>query len=281
MSKKASNAGFTLTEILIVIGIMAILLALFVSRLAGPALTRAKISKTRQLFETIRLAVRKFKTDYGTEPALTPAGVQNTIGGGKDLVTWYEGNDTLWTLQASTALHEGVKRNACLFLQLCVAEVTDDSDNKHKVGNGEPALPAEKTFAALINDSGDVIADNGGLYNVFVDAWGTPLRVSDQAVATALNGAIDESAATVTVDSTEDFDDTGSIVIDSEIITYTGRTTTTFTGCARGASGTEAAAHADGAAVTPYPRSKGTIVLESAGPDKSWDDSDDNLESNE
>jgi hypothetical protein len=50
---------------------------------------------------------------------------------------------------------------------------------------------------------------------------------------TLLNGAITNSATTITVDSTGLFDTSGSITIDSEIITYTGKTGTTFTGCVR------------------------------------------------
>ena len=69
-----------------------------------------------------------------------------------------------------------------------------------------------------------------------------------------LNGAINSSVTTIAVDSTAAFTATGSILIDSETITYTGKTTSpdTFTGCTRGVSGTgsgAAAAHADNAAV--------------------------------
>ena len=282
MRTNASKAGFTLTEILIVISLMTILIALFVSRLAGPAWTQAKVGKTLQNFKTIRLAINKFKTDYGTAPALTPEGIQNTIGSGNDLMTWYETNDMGWTLPLS-ALHDGVKRNACLFLQLCVGEVTDDSGDKHKVGSGDPALPADKVFAARIKDSGDVIEENEGIYSVFVDAWGTPLRVSDQTVATNLTEDHNSTVDAIKVDSTADFPDSGRIVIDQEIIAYASKTATQFQSCTRPDpdSGTLAAGHDDKAAVIPYPRTKSTIVLESAGPDGVWEDTDDNLESNE
>lgn len=53
----------------------------------------------------------------------------------------------------------------------------------------------------------------------------------------------------ITVLSTYGFSTTGSILIDTEIITYTGLTTTTFTGCTRGAAGSTAATHARGAVV--------------------------------
>lgn len=67
---------------------------------------------------------------------------------------------------------------------------------------------------------------------------------------TLLNGAIDNSQTTITVDSTVEFLSTGTILIDSERITYTGITSTTFTGCGRGANGTTAASHVDNSVVT-------------------------------
>lgn len=66
---------------------------------------------------------------------------------------------------------------------------------------------------------------------------------------TLLNGALTSGATTVTVDDTTGFPATGSILIDAEIISYTGTTATTFTGCTRGAESTTAAAHDDNAAV--------------------------------
>ena len=66
---------------------------------------------------------------------------------------------------------------------------------------------------------------------------------------TVLDGAINASVTTITVDSTVDFPTAGTINIGSEKVTYTGLTTTTFTGCTRGASGTTAASHSDNAEV--------------------------------
>ena len=67
---------------------------------------------------------------------------------------------------------------------------------------------------------------------------------------TLLNGGINDAVTTITVDGTADFPSAGTITIGSEKITYTGITSTTFTGCARGAGGTTAAAHLDNAPVT-------------------------------
>jgi hypothetical protein len=77
--------------------------------------------------------------------------------------------------------------------------------------------------------------------------WGGTIPTS---ITTLLNGALNNSATTITVDSTTGFPATGRIDIDSELITYTGVTPTTFTGCVRGANGSTAASHLDNAVVT-------------------------------
>jgi hypothetical protein len=66
---------------------------------------------------------------------------------------------------------------------------------------------------------------------------------------TLLNGTINSSVTTIVVNSTTGFAATGRILIDSELITYSGKTGTDFTGCTRGALGTTAAAHTTGASV--------------------------------
>jgi hypothetical protein len=67
-----------------------------------------------------------------------------------------------------------------------------------------------------------------------------------------LNGAINNAVTTITVDSTTAFSAAGNILIDSENISYTSKSSTQFLGCTRGLSGTgsgAAAAHADNATV--------------------------------
>jgi hypothetical protein len=51
-------------------------------------------------------------------------------------------------------------------------------------------------------------------------------------------------SGTITVDSTTGFSSSGTLQINSEIFTYTGVTSTTFTGVTRATSSTSAAAHA-------------------------------------
>ena len=72
----------------------------------------------------------------------------------------------------------------------------------------------------------------------------------DAVKTTALNGSHTDSVTTITVDSTSGFDSSGTIYINGEVITYTGTSSTTFTGATRGASSTTAAAHLTSAAVT-------------------------------
>jgi hypothetical protein len=65
-----------------------------------------------------------------------------------------------------------------------------------------------------------------------------------------LNGAITNSVTTLIVNSTTEFPSAGTLVIGSENISYTGSTSTTFTGCTRGANATTALAHLNNAIIT-------------------------------
>tara|TARA_R110002020_G_scaffold205785_1_gene410480 strand:- start:2791 stop:3720 length:930 start_codon:yes stop_codon:yes gene_type:complete len=89
----------------------------------------------------------------------------------------------------------------------------------------------------------------------FATVWNDEISVypdnSSAPKATTLNGAISDSAATITVVSTSGFPElNGRITIESEKIRYTAKTATTFTGCTREIEGTTAASHSDGVAVT-------------------------------
>ena len=62
---------------------------------------------------------------------------------------------------------------------------------------------------------------------------------------TLLDGDLTAIATTITVDDTTGFAVGDSLLIGAEIITFTGLTATTFTGCVRGINGSSAAAHDD------------------------------------
>lgn len=89
----------------------------------------------------------------------------------------------------------------------------------------------------------------------FINVWNNEITIypdsSSSAQTTTLNGAISDSATTITVASTNSFPElNGRITINNEKIRYTAKTATTFTGCTRGVEGTTAAGHSSSDTVT-------------------------------
>ena len=75
----------------------------------------------------------------------------------------------------------------------------------------------------------------------------------DEISTTTTSTTHTDSVTTITVSSTTGFDSAGTIVIGGETITYTAiGSSTTFTGCTRGASATTAATIASGVTVTQF-----------------------------
>ena len=85
--------------------------------------------------------------------------------------------------------------------------------------------------------------------DISIKGW---LRPVDEDVVNKLSGSHTAVITTITVDSTTGFDNTGYIVVDNEIIKYTGIGATTFTGCTRGQRGTVATAYVDDIPVYQY-----------------------------
>jgi hypothetical protein len=69
---------------------------------------------------------------------------------------------------------------------------------------------------------------------------------------TTLNGAITSSATSLILTSATNFASSGTLLIGTELITYTGKTINTLTGLSRGANNTTAAAHIDNKEVIDY-----------------------------
>ena len=69
---------------------------------------------------------------------------------------------------------------------------------------------------------------------------------------TTLNGAIASNATSLILTSATNFPSSGTLLIGTELITYTGKTTNTLTGLTRGTNGTTAAAHIDNKEVIDY-----------------------------
>ena len=77
----------------------------------------------------------------------------------------------------------------------------------------------------------------------------------DEINSTTTSTTHTDSVTTITVSSTTGFDSSGTIVIGGETITYTAiGSSTTFTGCTRGANSTTAATIASGVTVTQFDR---------------------------
>ena len=104
----------------------------------------------------------------------------------------------------------------------------------------------------LVKDS-DLGSSGGRLYvlnyNDYINSY---ITQEDEITTTNLDGALTDSATTITVNSTTGFDSTGTIFIGNEQITYTGTSSTTFTGATRGANSTTAAAHSDDTQVAQF-----------------------------
>ena len=86
-------------------------------------------------------------------------------------------------------------------------------------------------------------------YGWGVGPWGGTLST---AATSTINegGTFSDSDTTLTLTSGSAFPSSGTIAIGSELITYTGKSTNDLTGLTRGALGTSAAAHSNGATVT-------------------------------
>lgn len=67
--------------------------------------------------------------------------------------------------------------------------------------------------------------------------------------STTVSSQVGLNDTTINVVSTTGFSTAGSLFIEAELVTYTGKTATSFTGCTRGAAGSPNKAHAVGVAV--------------------------------
>jgi len=87
------------------------------------------------------------------------------------------------------------------------------------------------------------------------DSFKTSANICDTQVTpysgktTTLNGNIDDSVTSIVLTDASLFPTSGTILIDSEKITYTAKSTNTLTGCVRGALSTTAVSHTDTTAV--------------------------------
>ena len=100
-------------------------------------------------------------------------------------------------------------------------------------------------FNQLRNALSELFGGSGGKYIAF------PYGAFHQDGTTTLTTGISNVSTTpIVVGSTASFPSAGWFLIESEVIAYTGKTTTTFTGITRGVFGTTNVAHTAGAAIS-------------------------------
>lgn len=145
--------------------------------------------------------------------AIVPEGQELTA------VTWTDSSDAAW--------HAGTSPTCKPWLLMPSAH-----------GDGVPALAWEEN-ASPVQGTVDVGSLRFWLASTD-DAVTATLGARDAQVYTRLVGDHSASATTITVESTAAFGASGAIFIGRERITYSGTTSTTFTGCTRGTAGTKA-----------------------------------------
>tara|TARA_R100000773_G_scaffold1287_1_gene1965 strand:- start:271 stop:1209 length:939 start_codon:yes stop_codon:yes gene_type:complete len=104
----------------------------------------------------------------------------------------------------------------------------------------------------LVKDS-DLGASGGRLYVIqYNDYINSYVTQEDEIQTTTTSTTHTDSVTTITVSSTTGFDSSGALFIGNEQVTYTGTTSTTFTGVTRGANDTTAASIASGVQVAQF-----------------------------
>ena len=208
VKRNRPKLGFTITEILVVMVVISIIIALFVSLIGIPAYTRAQNQKTLNIFKTIKGAEAMFVKTNKAALRLTANAIRTSFGDNvQDYALWFE-NETLITVIGNLPC----EANECVFLQLCVDRVSDPAGpagNSAKLPFSGPYIEPKSDFAALIrpipdpiNPGGSEAGQGGTLFNLFVDAWRTPLRFSPSTSATG--GLLIESAGRDKIWNTDD-----------------------------------------------------------------------------
>lgn len=152
----------------------------------------------------------------------------------------------------------------CTLRQFLFTNINRDQFNQVVAGSNE-SFSEIWWFYPSANSS---VNDSYIVYNYLEQLWyygslnrtawlDSPLRSTAQAAysiqASYLSSAIDASVTSIPLLDVTAYPTTGTVVIDSEEISYTGITGSNLTGCTRGANGTTAASH------TQYARVAGKV----------------------
>lgn len=137
----------------------------------------------------------------------------------------------------------------------------DFTDKKFMV----TSIPTDTTLTIEMesNESGSGASTSGGIrvqhyypvgpaVEVASTGWGLGSWGGQQTgqFTSTLSSSINTSVTSLTMASSTSFPSTGTVIVGSELITYTGNSGGTLSGLTRGANGTTAASHSSGATVT-------------------------------
>ena len=127
------------------------------------------------------------------------------------------------------------------------------------------SIPTDTTLTITLasNESGSGASTSGGIRVRHYEPVGPAVEVASTGFGlgpwsgfkagqftSTLSSSINTSVTSLTMASSTSFPSSGTVLIDSELITYTGNSGGTLSGLTRGASGTTAASHSSGATVT-------------------------------
>ena len=138
--------------------------------------------------------------------------------------------------------------------------ITVIDGNTYTIVNPTAATSTTTGGGALVVAAYDIAA-GGSTYTTGV-GWGAGIwnGVVVSSISSTLSSAISSSATSISVVSTTGFSSSGTILIESEVIPYTGLSGgTTFTGCVRPAVGSPATAHLSGITVQQVTGTTGTV----------------------
>jgi len=132
--------------------------------------------------------------------------------------------------------------------QRAVAEIVNGIMNGKTNNTGTISLATGNATTTTITDA-RIGYDSKIIVIPFSDAAEqdtSPYAEFEDLSYTTLSSSINSSVTTIPVVSTSGFRSVGVVRINNEIISYTGKTTTSFTGCTRGDFGTSNASHNSG-----------------------------------
>jgi len=127
------------------------------------------------------------------------------------------------------------------------------------------SIPTDTTLTITLasNESGSGASTSGGIRVRHYEPVGPAVEVASTGFGlgpwsgfkagqftSTLSSSINTSVTSLTMASSTSFPSSGTVLIDNELITYTGNSSGTLSGLTRGASGTTAATHSSGATVT-------------------------------